>query len=101
MGEEHGFFLPLVAGAQSVEHKAVLSASILDRRSGVTLSRIDAKATAMERVLYYVILIGGIEPQVVTPLIDALTEDIVNVINAAHPGAPVRLAILAAELPDR
>lgn len=97
VGEESGFFVPLVAGAQSADHKATLSATVYDLKSGLALRRIDSAATGKERVYSYVILFSGTTPHVVTPLLDAMVKEIVDTLGAAKGQGASRIAILAAE----
>lgn len=98
--EESGFFIPFAVGAQSAQHRARLSATIVDLRTGNVLSRIDSTAAGKERVYSYVILFSGTMPHVVTPMLDALVKAIVETIDTAHAHAPARIAVLAAEVPD-
>lgn len=97
VGDENGFFVPLVAGAQSAEHKSSLSATIYDMASGRALCRVDASASGTERVLSYVILFTGTTPHVVAPVVDALVKEIVQAIESANTRTRPRIAILAAE----
>ncbi|NTV95593.1 MAG: hypothetical protein HGA75_09280 [Thiobacillus sp.] len=97
VGDENGFFVPLVAGAQSAEHKSSLSATIYDMASGRALCRVDASASGTERVLSYVILFTGTTPHVVAPVVDALVKEIIQAIESAGTRTRPRIAILAAE----
>lgn len=99
VGDENGFFIPLVAGAQSAAHKSSVSATLYDLKSGAALCRIDSTATAQERVFSYVILFTGTTPHVVKPALDALVKTLVQTIQAAAPYHRTRMAILAAESP--
>ena len=100
VGDESGFFVPLVVGAQSADHKASLSATVYDMKSGSALRRIDSTAIGKERVYSYVILFSGTTPHVVTPMLDALVKEIVAVLDKANTHAPSRISILAAEVPE-
>lgn len=100
VGDESGFFVPLVAGAQSADHKATLSATVYDLKSGLALRRIDSAATGKERVYSYVILFSGTTPHVVTPLLDAMVKEIVDTLGTANGHGASRIAILATETPD-
>jgi|GEM_PF-7095308 len=97
VGDETGFFVPLVAGAQSALHKSSLSATIYDMKTGAALCRIDATAKGLERVFSYVIIFTGTTPHVVKPALEALVKDIVRTIRAANQKPRMRIAILAAE----
>jgi hypothetical protein len=97
VGEDSGFFIPLVAGAQSATHKSSLSATIYDMQSGAALCRIDAAAAGQERVVSYVILFTGTTPHVVTPVLEALVKEIVHTIRAVNQKPGLRIAILASE----
>lgn len=97
VGNDSGFFVPLVAGAQSAEHKSSLSATIYDLKAGTVLCRIDAAASGKERVYSYVILFTGTTPHVVTPVLNALVEEVVKAVKSAKPLPHVRIAVLATE----
>lgn len=97
VGDESGFFVPLVAGAQSAAHKSSVSATIYDMKSGAALCRIDVAAMGQERVYSYVIMFTGTTPHVVKPALDALVKQIVQTIRAVDQKSPMRMAILAAE----
>jgi hypothetical protein len=97
VGDETGFFVPLVAGAQSAAHKASLSATIYDMNTGTALCRIDATAKGQERVFSYIIIFTGITPHVVKPALTAMAKDVVQTIRTANQKPRMRIAILAAE----
>jgi hypothetical protein len=97
VGDESGFFVPLVAGAQSAAHKSSVSATIYDMKSGAALGRIDVAAIGQERVYSYVILFTGTTPHVVKPALDALVKQIVQTVRTANRKPRMRIAILAAE----
>lgn len=99
VGNDSGFFVPLVAGAQSAEHKSNLSATIYDLKAGTVLCRIDSAATGKERVYSYVVLFTGTTPHVVTPVLNALVAEIVKALGSAKPLPHSRIAILATESP--
>ena len=100
VGDESGFFVPLVAGAQSAEHKASLSATVYDLKSGSALRRIDSTATGKERVYSYVILFSGTTPHVVTPMLDAMVKEIAETLSKANAHSPSRIVVMAAETPE-
>jgi hypothetical protein len=100
VGEESGFLVPLVAGAQSADHKATLSATVYNLKSGLALRRIDSVAIGKERVYSYVILFSGTTPHVVTPLLDAMVKEIVDTLGTVNGHGASRIAILAAETPE-
>lgn len=97
VGDESGFFVPLVAGAQSAAHKSSVSATIYDMKSGAALCRIDVATMGQERVYSYVIIFTGTTPHVVKPALDALVKQIVQTIRAVNQKSRMRMAILAAE----
>ncbi len=97
VGDESGFFVPLVAGAQSAEHKTSVTATIYDMTSGAALCRIDVAAMGKERVYSYVIIFTGTTPHVVKPALDTLVKQIVQTIRTANQKSRMRMAILATE----
>lgn len=101
VGDESGFFFPLVAGLQKAEHKSSLSATIYDLTTGSILSRIDVTSKGNERVLYYVLVFTGTEPHVVTPTIETIGKEIARTIGYANQKTRVRYAVLAAEQAQR
>ena len=98
VGGEDGFFVPLVAGAQSAEHKSSLSATIYDLNSGSPLCRFDVTAKGDEVVLYYVVIFTGTTPHVVTPTLEAMGNEIAKTIGSVAAKDRVRIAVLAAEV---
>ena len=101
VGDGDGFFVPLVAGVQSAEHKSSLSATIYDLNSGTALSRIDVTSSGNENVLYYVVVFAGTTPHVITPTVEALAKETAKTIENATAKNRIRIAILAAELTSK
>jgi len=97
VGDASGFFFPLVAGAQSAEHKSTLSATIYDLNSGSALCRIDVTSKGKERVLYYVVIFAATAPHAVTPTIEAMAKEIAKTIENVAKKDRIRFTVLAAE----
>lgn len=97
VNDADGFFVPLVAGAQSAEHKSSLSAIIYELNSGRALRKIDVSARGNEKVLYYVVVMAGTTPHVVTPTLEAMAKEIAKTVEDATSKKRVRIAVLATE----
>lgn len=97
VGGGDGFFIPLVAGAQSAEHKVTLSATIYDMNSGSAVRRIEVTSSGKEHVYSYVILFAGNLPRVVTPTLEQMAKEIIKVIENKTAKNQIRIAVLATE----
>jgi hypothetical protein len=100
-GEEEGFLVPLLAGAMSIESESMISAVIMDMKTGKLVSRLDCKARGTTRMVYYVIFIAGSGPMLESGVTKGLAREIGKVITELAPPGKRRVAVLALEYPGR
>lgn len=97
LGDEGGFFVPMLAGAMSQEHESSITSMIIDLRTRKMVCNIKSKAIGTDRLLYYVIFIAGHVAQTDKSVIKGLSAEIGNVINEHNQHKKTRIAIMVDE----
>lgn len=98
--DEHGGYMPLVAGVMYAEEKSTMSAVIVDLRlaESVVLYRVEASGTPV--ALVWVVVAAMKDPMTESAVLSGLSEAIARRVVEGRRGRRVRIAILAAEGSD-
>jgi hypothetical protein len=97
-GDDEGFFVPMLAGAMSLEHESRITSMIIDLRTGKFVCNIRSSAIGRDRMLYYVIFIAGNEAQTDDSAVKGLSAEIGNAINDHNKHKNTRIAIMSNEV---
>lgn len=96
-GEEKGFFMPLVLGAQSQSEDRSLGALVVDLARGDVACRLTATASGTQRVVHYVIILVGTLPRTEEAVVEGMADAIAKELAARSSPGPIRAALLALE----
>ena len=97
VGEEEGFYVPLLVGAMVVDKETTVDAMLLDLKTGKSVCRISSEAHGTEKIFIWVIVIVATGPFTDSSAITGLGEEIVRVIEKNSKSEKIRIAIMAVE----
>lgn len=97
VGEEEGFFVPLLIGAMTVDKEMTVDAILLDLKTGKSVCQIRSEAHGTEKMFYWVIVVAATGPFTDSSAITGLGEEIAKVIRGRAKSEKVHIAIMAAE----
>ena len=97
VGEEEGFFIPLLVGAMVADEEITVDAMLLYLKTGKSVCQISSEAHGKEKLFYWVIVVIGTGPFTESSAITDLGEEMANVIRKHAKTDKVRIAIMAAE----